>query len=712
MAALSSLRKTITRAVTGLVRKFDQNWFLNFLKIAAGEDSNSFTKVGDPMKQHAWVATAIDFRADNLARAPWKIMRGDTEIVSGPVWKLFRNVNPTMSSFQLFAATEAWLGYKGEAFWIYDLDAQKQGGTGNIPKSIWVVPPRMMTHSIDPNTLEVSMWKFQPDGTEEAIPLVAREVVHFKQWNPWDAYRGVGRIISTQREISIDVSAQTTNLATLRNGSIPEGILTSEQHVTREDAQEVKERWEQQHRGSSRSHKLSVLGQGWSYDRIQLTPQDMEFNQMQRWDRSTILARLGVPAVLIGATDDRTPLSGSDTKSQQQNFWNTTLTPETMLIERKVDTDFFQRFKLDGMTGILDKSEIPELQQDEDAIHARAREDVKSGLLTINEGRLAIGQETDVEGGDVTMVPMNMIPLTTAQTDEVAEIPTTTTVSIEAPAFAGLLSGPIDLSGLPLVGNGFIVDDRKAPYTYEYKTAHWKAVIRRWNAAEKEYREELREWFFRQRSVLLETLTSKNVSDEMREELNNPLFWSTENAKLEVFSRRIFTLAAAGAEAELISLFEAIGVDIGVDWTIFDVGATKLIGERVNQIKDITATMRGQVDDVMRQAIEGGLSEVDTAELLRSKYQFAASRAKTIARTEVGNVIQDSRNAAYESVGVKSTEWLSARDAKVRAGHDIDGEIVPLGEVFSNGLAYPNDPAGDAGNVINCRCLTVPVEAT
>ena len=34
---------------------------------------------------------------------------------------------------------------------------------------------------------------------------------------------------------------------------------------------------------------------------------------------------------------------------------------------------------------------------------------------------------------------------------------------------------------------------------------------------------------------------------------------------------------------------------------------------------------------------------------------------------------------------------------------------IPVDQVFSNGLMFPGDPEGDAGEVINCRCHLMPV---
>ena len=54
--------------------------------------------------------------------------------------------------------------------------------------------------------------------------------------------------------------------------------------------------------------------------------------------------------------------------------------------------------------------------------------------------------------------------------------------------------------------------------------------------------------------------------------------------------------------------------------------------------------------------------------------------------------------------------WVSATDKHTRASHiAINGQIIAIGENFSNGLEYPGDPGGAPEEVYNCRCCTVPV---
>jgi hypothetical protein len=38
----------------------------------------------------------------------------------------------------------------------------------------------------------------------------------------------------------------------------------------------------------------------------------------------------------------------------------------------------------------------------------------------------------------------------------------------------------------------------------------------------------------------------------------------------------------------------------------------------------------------------------------------------------------------------------------------MEGEIIRMGGVFSNGLMYPGDMNGKAAEIINCRCQALP----
>ena len=83
--------------------------------------------------------------------------------------------------------------------------------------------------------------------------------------------------------------------------------------------------------------------------------------------------------------------------------------------------------------------------------------------------------------------------------------------------------------------------------------------------------------------------------------------------------------------------------------------------------------------------------------------------AMRIARTEGHRIqVQGSMDACYKAKDMGADvvkQWDSALDARTRESHQVvDGEIRELDEPFSNGLMFPGDPKGRAGEVINCRC--------
>ena len=107
------------KTITNLIQKGDVNWWVNFMKMANDEDMATRVNIGDVMKNHAWVNICVTTRAKNIARADFQILSGDQPLESGPIYDLFTNVNPSMSRFQLWEATESFLWARGECIWIY-----------------------------------------------------------------------------------------------------------------------------------------------------------------------------------------------------------------------------------------------------------------------------------------------------------------------------------------------------------------------------------------------------------------------------------------------------------------------------------------------------------------------------------------------------------------------------------------------------------------
>lgn len=157
------------------------------------------------------------------------------------------------------------------------------------------------------------------------------------------------------------------------------------------------------------------------------------------------------------------------------------------------------------------------------------------------------------------------------------------------------------------------------------------------------------------------------------------------------------------------------------------------IGIRSSEaIVDITATTKRIIRATLALGLEEGIGPMALARRLREKIGdlntprgriTARVRANMIARTETHSAAGFSSQAATEALSQDydiefKKEWIAAEDERTRPEHaqanNINGQIG-LQDYFVVGdekLLYPGDPAGSAGNIINCRCtvLEIPID--
>lgn len=122
-----------------------------------------------------------------------------------------------------------------------------------------------------------------------------------------------------------------------------------------------------------------------------------------------------------------------------------------------------------------------------------------------------------------------------------------------------------------------------------------------------------------------------------------------------------------------------------------------------------TNDMKKWIQAEVSRGVATSLSYSEIARNIDNRTNVGLNRAMTIARTEGGKINNQARYdevvAAKEAGADIVLQWNAALDKRTRSSHaKLDGQIVDVGEKFSNGLLFPCDPQGTAAEVINCRC--------
>ena len=161
--------------------------------------------------------------------------------------------------------------------------------------------------------------------------------------------------------------------------------------------------------------------------------------------------------------------------------------------------------------------------------------------------------------------------------------------------------------------------------------------------------------------------------------------------------------------------------------------AQKATLPRLTKRFGLFATLRGAEEDLLERvfiASQATLTRVDTsikllltegyqsgkginhvANLLIKRFdQLQTWEAQRIARTEIHNSHNTAVMDSYQELGVEYTMWISAGDdGRTRDSHlEVDGEIIPVGGTYINGLKFPGDTDGPIEEWINCRCSNAP----
>jgi HK97 family phage portal protein len=368
----------------------------------------SFEKGNDAYLYSAWVNIAVGILIRNIARAGFVLLRGGDNVKTGPLYELFRRPNRLMSRYDLWKETAAWWYLEGEAFWWSGPEY-----SGGIPKELYVLDPRRLRHEGERHGVLSGGFSTLPhrwfyQTSTELIPILEDELIHFRDWNPWNAVRGVNPLAALALELEQDYYANKANSTLLKNNAVPMGILKTDQSIRPEEADAIERRWESKYGAVKAGRKIAVLGKGTEFKPLSFSPDVVKLFELKRWNLYTILAKYGIPPRVANINEKTTSLSGKDTGEQHAAFWKYTLIPTLKQFENILESQFFARYGLKE-AGAFDLSDIPELQESEDAQSNRDIAEINAGLKTINEVLKERGKEPK-PWGDIWYRPKNLIP--------------------------------------------------------------------------------------------------------------------------------------------------------------------------------------------------------------------------------------------------------------------------------------------------------------
>ena len=340
----------------------------------------------EAMTASGWIFACVDRIATAIASTNWRLFRvaanGERkEALDHPLLDLWRSVNPFDTSEGFLEISQQHMELTGETWWVLLRD-----GVGHLVE-LWPIRPDRMRPV--PNREKYIAGYLYVIGNE-VIPLRLEDVIFIRRPHPVNTYRGLGVIESIFADMESERNAAKYVAAFYRNNAEPGGVIEFDESLADADFERLVSRWKAQHQGVANAHRVAIIERGHWKDRL-YTQRDMQFAELRKVNRDTIIGAFGIPLSVLGITEN---VNRANAEAGEVTFSRWVLLPRLRRIRGAVNERLCPQFGPDLEFDFEDPTPIDrELNLNE------AERGYRAGFLTKNEARKRVG-EGDVEGGE------------------------------------------------------------------------------------------------------------------------------------------------------------------------------------------------------------------------------------------------------------------------------------------------------------------------
>lgn len=248
---------------------------------------------------------AIVNRTSNAtAQVNWRLYRkaasglkeDRVEVTQHAALDLINEPNKFFTRQELIESTQQHIDLTGEGWWVITRNPRSP-----IPLELWPVRPDRMAPIPDPVDFIRGYTYTAPDGRE--IELRVEDVIQIRMPNPLDPYRGLGPVQSILTEIDASRYSAEWNRNFFLNSAEPGGIIEVPNGLSDPEFDQLRERWNEQHKGIANAHRVAILEHGVWKDR-KYTQRDMQFTELRQISRDVMREAFGAPAFVLGEVGD------------------------------------------------------------------------------------------------------------------------------------------------------------------------------------------------------------------------------------------------------------------------------------------------------------------------------------------------------------------------------------------------------------------------
>ncbi len=347
----------------------------------------------DNSMRYAAVQACVRVLSEDIAALPLFLYRrtgqGGKERASGhPLYPILRQApNEEMTAIAFKEAIMVNVLLTGNAYAFIEMN-----GAGRV-KSLWP----MVSSEVQPYRAADGAIRYRAGG----VDLSAAEVLHIPGLG-FDGLMGLSPISYAREAIGLGIAAEAFGGQFFRNGTHLGGVISIPTRLSDEAFERTKTQFQQMYRGLQNAHGVPVLEGGATYTQIGIAPEDAQFLETRKYQRSEIAGIFRVPPHMIGDLEHAT---FSNIEHQDISYLQRSLLPWLTRIEQNMTQKLLtveerKEYVIEHETGSF-------MRGDTKSRFEAYAIGIQNGILSVNEAR-AKENLNPVDGGDEILRPLNM----------------------------------------------------------------------------------------------------------------------------------------------------------------------------------------------------------------------------------------------------------------------------------------------------------------
>ncbi|HLI51911.1 MAG TPA: phage portal protein [Thermomicrobiaceae bacterium] len=346
------------------------------------------------------VWAAVKILSETLASLPIQMYArqadgGKRRATEHPLYDLLHDLpNPWQTAFEFKEMLQAHVVLRGNAF------ARIQPGPRGMVDSLIPLHPDRVQTDTDGQTI-LGYRYTDPAGVVH--PIRYDEMFHLRGLS-LDGILGVSVIAYARESFGLAHAAESFGARLFSQDATPGGVLQHPGQLSNEAAERLRHDWQMAHAGLHNAHKVAVLEEGMTFNKLSFTPEDAQFLQSRSFQVAEIARWFRIPPHLLGDLERAT---FSNIEQQGMDFVMYTMLPWITRWEQIISRDlisatgtYFAEFLLDNL-----------LRGDIGTRYGAYATGRQNGWLSVNDIR-RMENLNPVPGGDAYLQPLNMTPAT------------------------------------------------------------------------------------------------------------------------------------------------------------------------------------------------------------------------------------------------------------------------------------------------------------